>query len=313
MCFSGALPTEDQLSWPGEKGGQTEVCRQPTGLRHCVSWQAYGETQCEWSDLDCWIQSLRLCDSWDNIKVECCDTRWCPWNSSNQDLMPALGFLEVVQNSPFLEAWYDRFSLVSWFAQHNLNKQLNLSYYLWYRTSCDTVMSHDVGEISCQVSSKKCFCDCDGYCLKNENLTSIRQAYWRRWWLETSFQVYDLWLLLFQTFFEGVEARVAQGVKREEVSYQLAFSKTEVRKVIKEYPGKEVKKGLEHLKKKVEKHLCDEENLFQVNISLCFQLTEWNNNNNNNQWRLLSCNTCIASIRLATVDYMTQTLSQHRQ
>ncbi|XP_064636465.1 exocyst complex component 1-like isoform X2 [Lineus longissimus] len=66
------------------------------------------------------------------------------------------------------------------------------------------------------------------------------------------------------TFFEGVEARVAQGVKREEVSYQLAFSKTEVRKVIKEYPGKEVKKGLEHLKKKVEKHLCDEENLFQV-------------------------------------------------
>ncbi|XP_074649870.1 exocyst complex component 1-like [Tubulanus polymorphus] len=65
-------------------------------------------------------------------------------------------------------------------------------------------------------------------------------------------------------FFDGIESRVAAGVKMEEVGYQLAFSKQEVKKVIKEYPGKEVKKGLEHLSKKVEKHLCDEENLFQV-------------------------------------------------
>ena len=51
-----------------------------------------------------------------------------------------------------------------------------------------------------------------------------------------------MWLLLscFQIFFEGVEARVAAGVKWEEVGFQLAFSKTELRKVIKEYPGKEV-------------------------------------------------------------------------
>ncbi|CAE1251875.1 EXOC1 [Acanthosepion pharaonis] len=66
------------------------------------------------------------------------------------------------------------------------------------------------------------------------------------------------------TFFEGVESRVAAGVKMEEVGYQLAFSKQELRKVIKEYPGKEVKKGLEHLYRKVEKQLCDEENLLQV-------------------------------------------------
>ena len=33
---------------------------------------------------------------------------------------------------------------------------------------------------------------------------------------------------------------MAAGVKREEVGFQLAFSKTELRKVIKEYPGKEV-------------------------------------------------------------------------
>ncbi|XP_076873247.1 exocyst complex component 1 isoform X6 [Brachyhypopomus gauderio] len=65
-------------------------------------------------------------------------------------------------------------------------------------------------------------------------------------------------------FFEGVEARVAQGVREEEVSYQLAFSKQELRKVIKEYPGKEVKKGLDNLYKKVDKHLCEEESLLQV-------------------------------------------------
>ncbi|CAH1777406.1 unnamed protein product, partial [Owenia fusiformis] len=65
-------------------------------------------------------------------------------------------------------------------------------------------------------------------------------------------------------FFDGIENRVAAGVKAEEVGYQLAFNKQELRKVIKEYPGKEVKKGLDNLYKKVEKHLCDEENLAQV-------------------------------------------------
>ncbi|XP_029443244.1 exocyst complex component 1 isoform X3 [Rhinatrema bivittatum] len=65
-------------------------------------------------------------------------------------------------------------------------------------------------------------------------------------------------------FFEGVEARVAQGIREDEVSYQLAFNKQELRKVIKEYPGKEVKKGLDNLYRKVDKHLCEEENLLQV-------------------------------------------------
>ncbi|MEE6461988.1 hypothetical protein FKM82_001458 [Ascaphus truei] len=66
------------------------------------------------------------------------------------------------------------------------------------------------------------------------------------------------------TFFEGVKARVAQGIGYDEVSYQLAFSKQELRKVIKDYPGKEVKKGLDNLYRKVDKHLCEEENLLQV-------------------------------------------------
>ncbi|KAA0187594.1 hypothetical protein HAZT_HAZT005624 [Hyalella azteca] len=65
-------------------------------------------------------------------------------------------------------------------------------------------------------------------------------------------------------FFEGVAAKVACGVRESEVGYQLAFSKQELRKVIKDYPGREVKKGLEQLYKKVEKHLCEEGNLLQV-------------------------------------------------
>ncbi|XP_076177755.1 exocyst complex component Sec3 isoform X4 [Ptiloglossa arizonensis] len=66
-------------------------------------------------------------------------------------------------------------------------------------------------------------------------------------------------------FFEGVQAKVGAGVKESEVSYQMAFSKQELRRVVKEYPAREVKKGLENLYRKVEKHLCEEENLLQVN------------------------------------------------
>ncbi|TPP59292.1 Exocyst complex component 1 [Fasciola gigantica] len=66
------------------------------------------------------------------------------------------------------------------------------------------------------------------------------------------------------TFFEGVQTALDAGVRPEVVQYQFAFSKQELRKVIKEYPGKEVKKGLESLCKKVDKHLSEECNLFQV-------------------------------------------------
>nr|CAH7715495.1 unnamed protein product [Callosobruchus chinensis] len=66
------------------------------------------------------------------------------------------------------------------------------------------------------------------------------------------------------TFFDGVQARVASGVKASEVSYQLAYSKQELRKVISQYPGSTVKKGLESLYRKVEKHLSEEGNLLQV-------------------------------------------------
>ena len=57
---------------------------------------------------------------------------------------------------------------------------------------------------------------------------------------------------------------MAAGVKESEISYQLAYSKQELRKVIAHYPETSVRKGLDNLYKKVERHLCEEENLIQV-------------------------------------------------
>lgn len=66
-------------------------------------------------------------------------------------------------------------------------------------------------------------------------------------------------------FFEGVQSKVQQGVREEEISYQLAFSKQELRKVIKDCNLKDIKRGLEDMYKKVEKHISDpHNNLIQV-------------------------------------------------
>lgn len=73
---------------------------------------------------------------------------------------------------------------------------------------------------------------------------------------------------LLQEFFEGVQVKVSQGVKESEIGYQMAFSRAELKRVIKEYPAKEVKKGLEALYKKVEKHLSEDESLLQVMSSV---------------------------------------------
>ena len=43
-----------------------------------------------------------------------------------------------------------------------------------------------------------------------------------------------------QLFFEGVEGLLGGGTKPEEVGFRLDYSKTELKKCIKEYPGKEV-------------------------------------------------------------------------
>ncbi|MBN3294803.1 EXOC1 protein, partial [Polypterus senegalus] len=58
-------------------------------------------------------------------------------------------------------------------------------------------------------------------------------------------------------FFEGVKTRMAQGIKEEEVGFQMAYNKQELRRVIERYPGKEVRKSLETLYKNNFKHLSD--------------------------------------------------------
>lgn len=75
-------------------------------------------------------------------------------------------------------------------------------------------------------------------------------------------------------FFEGVQQKVKQGIKEEEIGYQLAFSKQELRKVIKECNLKDIKKGLEEMYRRVEKHVSDPEStLIQVSIfSLMIEL-----------------------------------------
>lgn len=73
-------------------------------------------------------------------------------------------------------------------------------------------------------------------------------------------------------FFEGVQQKVQQGVREEEIGYRLAFSKQELRKVIKDCNLKDIKKGLEEMYKRVEKHASDPEStLIQVrNIGWLF-------------------------------------------
>uniref|UniRef100_A0A0R3WLR7 Sec3_C domain-containing protein n=1 Tax=Hydatigena taeniaeformis TaxID=6205 RepID=A0A0R3WLR7_HYDTA len=65
-------------------------------------------------------------------------------------------------------------------------------------------------------------------------------------------------------FFEQVQSALDSGVRPDAICYQFAFQKHMLQKIIKEYPGKEVKKGLDNLRKKVERNLSEEANLFPV-------------------------------------------------
>ncbi|VDM74948.1 unnamed protein product [Strongylus vulgaris] len=66
-------------------------------------------------------------------------------------------------------------------------------------------------------------------------------------------------------FFEAVQNAIEmRGTKPDEISYQPQFSRVELKRVIAMYPGKEVKRGLEQLYRKVEKHLVDHSSLLQV-------------------------------------------------
>ncbi|VDN56326.1 unnamed protein product [Dracunculus medinensis] len=65
-------------------------------------------------------------------------------------------------------------------------------------------------------------------------------------------------------FFENVEEAMRRGVKADEIAFHQQFSKSELKKVISLYPSREVKKGLNQLYKKAEKHLVDDSQLLQV-------------------------------------------------
>ncbi|KAG1084658.1 hypothetical protein G6F42_021696 [Rhizopus arrhizus] len=64
-------------------------------------------------------------------------------------------------------------------------------------------------------------------------------------------------------FFEGVE-QMTHTSTPEEVSFHMNYNKTQLRRVIMMYPPKEIKKSLEQLYKRVDKHFSEEEGLLQV-------------------------------------------------
>ncbi|KAI1710586.1 exocyst complex component sec3 domain-containing protein [Ditylenchus destructor] len=65
-------------------------------------------------------------------------------------------------------------------------------------------------------------------------------------------------------FFEQIERAIRQGRKPEEIGYEQQFSRMALKHVISKYPAKEVKRGLDNLYRKVEKHLCNDSPLLQV-------------------------------------------------
>ena len=76
-------------------------------------------------------------------------------------------------------------------------------------------------------------------------------------------------------FFEGVQEKVQQGVREEEIGYRLAFSKQELRKVIKDCNLKDIKKGLEDMYKRVEKHVSDPDStLIQVCVPSIWNMSD---------------------------------------
>ncbi|OZJ04682.1 hypothetical protein BZG36_02547 [Bifiguratus adelaidae] len=64
-------------------------------------------------------------------------------------------------------------------------------------------------------------------------------------------------------FFEGVESTLSTTAP-EEVSFHINYNKAQVRKVIAQYPSKEIRKSLELLYRRVNKHFSEEEGLLQV-------------------------------------------------
>ena len=66
-------------------------------------------------------------------------------------------------------------------------------------------------------------------------------------------------------FFEGVTSEIENGRREEEIQFQQLYNKSELKKAIKQYPGKKVETGLKELYARVEKHTAEDDNrLLQV-------------------------------------------------
>ncbi|KRY23074.1 Exocyst complex component 1 [Trichinella patagoniensis] len=67
-----------------------------------------------------------------------------------------------------------------------------------------------------------------------------------------------------QIFFDNVSRFIDQGMKAEDISYQQAFNRQELRRIVGFYPLSEVRRGIEQLYDTTEQHLSDEKHLLQV-------------------------------------------------
>ncbi|CAG8434427.1 1984_t:CDS:10 [Ambispora gerdemannii] len=65
-------------------------------------------------------------------------------------------------------------------------------------------------------------------------------------------------------FFDGIDNLLKTTAAPEEVGFHLRYSKDALKKVVSQFPGKEIKRGLESSYKRVDRHFTQEEGLLQV-------------------------------------------------
>lgn len=73
--------------------------------------------------------------------------------------------------------------------------------------------------------------------------------------------------LLFQDFFEGLD-RVAKELNAGEITSNSNFTKASLRKILKDYNSKDIRKCVDVLSKRVEKHFTDGEKADESNSAI---------------------------------------------
>ncbi|XP_063680852.1 exocyst complex component 1-like [Bolinopsis microptera] len=81
-------------------------------------------------------------------------------------------------------------------------------------------------------------------------------------------------------FFLGVKQSLSSAVRPEEVGFQINYSRSVLKSIIKQYPLKDVRRSIENYLNKIEKHLCEEEDMYErVGSTYCHsilsQVTEY--------------------------------------